>query len=547
MDLTRALTQNQKLKQSAMSIAKVSIEGLINSESQRIKKFTQNAAGLYFDFTKSNLSCANLEDLMAIADKRSLLAKRKKMFEGSAINFTENRSVLHFALRNPERAWQANNNPIGTSILEAEKTASAFAQKIFDGTITAKNGKKFSAILHIGIGGSDLGPRLVYEALRPLGRKDAIQIRFCANVEPTDFLLATEGLDPATTLIVCVSKTFTTIETLTNFKIAREWLQDAIGAEDSEHLVAISASPEKAIPYGIKQDRIFGFEDWVGGRFSLWSAVGLSLEMAFGTELINQFHLGARQMDEHFETAPMAQNAPIFGGLISYWNHFYLGYQSRAIIPYASRLRLLPQFLQQLDMESNGKTMGVSGTPVKSSCPVVWGAEGTNAQHAFFQHLHQSPIITPVEFIVIGNDETEYNYSRQLTHANALAQAEALMRGKTLEEVIAEMKAQGKSASDIRNIAPHRVFSGNRPSTTILLPSLDAFSLGAYLAYSEHKTFVEGVLWGVNSFDQWGVELGKTIALEICNDITAGPGARRDKSTAILINKLRDAIAKSEI
>ena len=544
--MTRALTQNQKLKQSALNISRVSIENLLSTESQRTKKFVQSAAGIYFDFTKSNLSCANLEDLMSIADKKSLLAKRKKMFDGNPINFTENRAVLHFALRNAQRSWQANNLPISANILHAKKTASAFAQKIFDGTIKSKNGNRFSAILHIGIGGSDLGPRLVYEALRPIGNKDAIQIRFCANVEPTDFLLATEGLDPQSTLIVCVSKTFTTIETLTNFKLARDWLQNAIGPDDTEHLVAISASPERAIPFGIKPNRIFGFEDWVGGRFSLWSAVGLSLEMAFGTELIEQFHTGARQMDEHFETAPMTQNAPIFGGLISYWYHSYLGYQSRAIIPYAARLKLLPQFLQQLDMESNGKTIGINGTPVKSSCPIVWGAEGTNAQHAFFQHLHQSPIITPVEFIMIGEDSTKYANSTQLTHANALAQAEALMRGKPLADVISEMKAQSKSQSDIRNIAPHRVFSGNRPSTTILLPRLDAFSLGAFLAYCEHKTFVEGVLWGVNSFDQWGVELGKTIALEINADIDSGPSNRRDKSTAILINKLREAVANHE-
>lgn len=538
--LARALTQNQKLKQSALNIDKVSIEDLIKSENQRIKKFTFSAAGLYFDFTKSNLSCANLEDLMTIADKKSLLSKRKKMFDGGTINFTENRAVMHFALRNLKRDWVANEVSVSENIRRARADASAFANRIFDGSIKAKNGKTFSAILHIGIGGSDLGPRLIYEALRPIGKKDAIQIRFCANVEPTDFLLATEGLDPHTTLIVCVSKTFTTIETLTNFKLAREWLQAAIGADDKDHLVAISAAPEKAIPYGIDENRIFGFEDWVGGRYSLWSSVGLSLEMAFGKEVIDQLHLGAMHMDEHFETAPMTQNAPIFGGLMSYWYHSYLGYQSRAIIPYAARLRLLPQFLQQLDMESNGKTTGINGTPVKSSCPIVWGAEGTNAQHAFFQHLHQSPIVTPIEFVLIGDSQTPYDVSNRLTHANALAQAEALMRGKSLDAVIAHMKGQGKSSGEIGLIAPHRVFSGNRPSTTILLPKLDAYSFGAYLSYCEHKTFVEGVLWGINSFDQWGVELGKTIALEIDADIENGPSSRRDKSTAIIINKLRE-------
>lgn len=534
-----AKTFHQKLKQTAGKIGAISIEELINKEQNRSSKFNFEVAGISFDFTKSNLPLSHLDDIYSLADKCKLLSKRKSMFAGDTINFTEDRAVLHFALRNPQRKWNAMGVALEDKISNAKTRASAFADKIHNGSIKSKSGQKFEAIIHIGIGGSDLGPRLVYEALKPFGHKGPI-VRFCANVEPTEFMNATDGLNPKTTLIVCVSKTFTTIETLTNFQMARDWLQAEIGSDDKDHLVAISAAPEKAVSYGVMPERIFGFEDWVGGRFSLWSSVGLTLEMAFGSALIDKMHEGAKQMDDHFETAPLGKNLPIFAGLISYWNHNYLEYSSRATIPYAVRLKLLPQFLQQLDMESNGKSVGIKGEAVKSSCPIVWGAEGTNAQHAFFQHLHQSPIITPIEFLLVADDGTKFHASTRLTHANALAQAEALMRGKSIEVVKAEMAAQGKSAKEIAKIAPHRVFSGNRPSTTILMPKLDAFSLGALLAFYEHRTFVEGVLWGVNSFDQWGVELGKGIAIEIDTDLANGPSNRRDNSTAKMIEKLRN-------
>lgn len=514
------------------------VENLINSEAERAKKLFLELGGVLFDYQKTDMSLSALDGLTKYSKSAKLLEKRDAMFSGNAINFTENRAVMHFALRNPKRAWSAKDKSLGQSIENAQEIASSFAQKIFDGSIKANNGNKFSAILHIGIGGSDLGPRLVYESLRPLHHSGP-DIRFCANIEPTEFEYAIRGLDASTTLIVCVSKTFTTIETLTNLKLARDWIRNSIGENDANHLVAISAAPDKAIAHGISEDRVFGFEEWVGGRFSLWSSVGLSLEMAFGRDLIARLRKGARIMDEHFETAPIEENIPIIGGLNAVWNSVFKKYQSRAIIPYSTRLKLLPQFLQQLDMESNGKAVGANNEDIIISGPVVWGAEGTNAQHAFFQHLHQSPIVTPLEFILILDDGLQHKDSLRLTLANALAQSEALMRGKTLEAVKEEMKAVGKSAAEIEKIAPHRVFKGNRPSINIVLRDLSPENLGILLSYYEHRCFVEGVLYGVNSFDQWGVELGKVIALEINEDLKNGASPKRDKATAKLIEFFR--------
>ncbi len=530
-----SLTISNELKTSAKS---QKIEALINSEPKRLSNFCKEIGDLVFDFSKSNISQSQLDMMIDFAKSKKVEEIRAKMFDGDAINLTENRAVLHFALRNPKREWNAKGAPQSEKMRQDMEIASSFAQKIYDGSIKTKYGAPFKNIIHIGIGGSDLGPRLVYEALKPFNHNGP-QIRFCANIEPTEFRYAIDGLDPKETLVVCVSKTFTTIETLTNLNLAREWLQAGIGKDDMAHLVAISAAPDKAMAQGFAQDRIFGFEEWVGGRYSLWSSVGLSLEMAFGRKFMEELRDGARLMDEHFESAPIAENIPFLGGLIGYWNRAVLDYESRAIIPYAARLKLLPQFLQQLDMESNGKAVSRDGGDVKYSGPVVWGAEGTNAQHAFFQHLHQSPIVTPLEFILILDDGLEYDASRQLTLANALAQSEGLMRGKSLEAVSQEMRAKGASEEEIKNIAPHRVFSGNRPNIVTLLQKLDAFNFGALLAFYEHRCFVEGILFDINSYDQWGVELGKVIALEINQDIENGPSEKRDLATKNLIEIIR--------
>lgn len=524
-----------KLEQLAPDAKTRNIEELFNTGT-RLEKLCLQFGEAYFDFSKSQLSETELDELIAFAKAKNVGERIKAMFNGDAINFTENRAVLHVALRNHERDWSAKGES-ATDYKDVMARASSFAQKVFNGSVKAKNGKPFSAILHIGIGGSDLGPRMAYEALKPLEPTGPI-LRFCANVEPTEFAQAVSGIDPETTLIVCVSKTFTTIETLTNFALAREWLQVAIGTDDKEHLVAISSAPDKAMQYGVLEDRIFGFDEWVGGRYSMWSTVGLSLEMSLGSDVAKALLDGAKAMDEHFETTDFAKNIPLLGGLIGYWNHTYLGYTTRAIIPYAARMKLLPQFLQQLDMESNGKGIDRNNNPIKVSGPVVWGAEGTNAQHAFFQHLHQSPQVTPVEFILIKDGGTQYTASNQLTLANALAQSEALMRGKSLEQVKEDMQKAGKNTQEIEKIAPHRIFTGNRPNISVILPKLGAYELGALIAFYEHRTFIEGLLWDINSFDQWGVELGKVIALEINDDLSNGASEKRDPSTANLIRIL---------
>ena len=496
------------------------------------------AKGLHFDFSRAKLSQADLDALLSHAKALGLEQARTDLFAGKPINSTEDRAVMHMALRQPKRDFYAKGEAISEAVRSGKAAATRFALGVRAGTTTAKDGRPFKAIVHLGIGGSDLGPRLVYEALAPTQGTD-IKLRFAANIEPGELAAALVGLDPRETLILCVSKTFTTIETLENLKAARAWLQAGIGADDSAHLVAISAAPAKTAQAGFAPDRVFDFKEWVGGRFSLWSAVGLSCEIALGPEVIEQMHAGAASMDTLFETTEFAKNPVILAGLIGWWNRTCLGYKSRAVIPYAKRLRLLPQFLQQLEMESNGKSVGLDGQAVATSGPVVWGAEGTNAQHAFFQHLHQSPDVTPVEFIALAKDHENAPERTRMTLANALAQAEALTHGKSLADVTASMRQAGASPEAIEALAPHRVFSGNRPSSFVLMDQLSAFNFGAYLAFCEHRTFVEGKLWGVNSFDQWGVELGKVIASEIDQDLRVGASPQRDPSSVAMIERIR--------
>lgn len=514
------------------------IARLLCEEPDRLARFQVEQGGVFFDFSRAQVSSSDLDALLAHAETTGLSDAIKALFNGEPINATEDRAVMHMALRNPARDFFAKGEAISNDVRAGLKAATQFAQDVRAGKVTASDGRPFKSILHIGIGGSDLGPRLVYEALAPTSGTD-INLRFAANIEPGELAAALVGLDPRETLILCVSKTFTTLETLENLKAARTWLQGAIGPNDSAHLAAISAAPARTGALGFLSDRVFDFRDWVGGRFSLWSAVGLSTQIALSPEVIADMHAGAAAMDATFETTPFAQNPVVLAALIGWFNRSVLGYTSRAVIPYARRLRLLPQFLQQLEMESNGKTMGLDGKAVTSSGPVVWGAEGTNAQHAFFQHLHQSPDVTPVELIAIAKDDEGAPVRTRMTLANALAQAEVLTHGKTLDGVIETMKQAGASQAKIDEIAPHRVFAGNRPSSFILMDALTPYNLGAYLAFCEHRTFVEGKLWGINSFDQWGVELGKVIASEIDLDLQNGASKARDAASVALIDRIR--------
>jgi glucose-6-phosphate isomerase len=392
--------------------------------------------------------------------------------------------------------------------------------------------------VHVGIGGSDLGPRLVWEALKPLDAP--VTLRFAANVDGSDIAAALHGLEPAETLVVAVSKTFTTQETMANALAARDWLRGALGPGGDAHLVAVSANPEAVAAFGVSPERLFAFRDWVGGRFSVWSAVGLSCVIGLGPEAFEAFLDGAAAMDAHFLSAPFAANAPVLLALAQVFNRDGLGRGARAVIPYSRRLRLLPAFLQQLEMESNGKRVGMDGRPVaRATAPVVFGEPGTNGQHAFFQMLHQGTDVVPLEFIgVAHNDEGPPGAHAKLL-SNLLAQAEALMVGRSEADVRAELKGKGVSAADIEVLAPQRAFPGDRPSSLIMMDQLTPQALGALIALYEHKVLVEGVLWGVNSFDQWGVELGKVMAGRILPELEGGPRAAHDPSTGAWIERLK--------
>jgi glucose-6-phosphate isomerase len=414
-----------------------------------------------------------------------------------------------------------------------------YAYDIRSGAKRGATGKPFTAIVHIGIGGSDLGPRVVWDALRPLDPQ--IDLRFVANIDPRDMAEALTGLDPETTLVIVVSKTFTTQETLANADVAKAWLKKALpdGGYDQtfeQHLIGVTAAPGRAEEWGC--GRIFGFEDWVGGRYSLWSPVSLSCVIALGYDVFEAMLAGAAAMDDHFVSAPLEKNAPVLLALAQIWNVDGLHRPARTVAPYAHALRRLPAFLQQLEMESNGKRVHRDSSPVtRQTCPVVFGEPGTNGQHAFFQQIHQGPQVVPAEFVIVA--KTHEDAPESPLWSNALAQGQALMLGKTTAQARAELLASGADAAEADRLAAHKTFPGNRPSTAIVMERLTPETLGALLALYEHKTFAEGVIWDINSFDQWGVELGKVLAKAILKDVAAGgPSTDLDPSTAGLLTRL---------
>ena len=414
----------------------------------------------------------------------------------------------------------------------------AFADAVRSGVRKGAAGKPFRSLVHIGIGGSDFGPRLVWDAVKPLDPQ--IEVRFVANVDPADMAAALTGLDPAETLVVVVSKTFTTQETMTNAETARAWLRAALGRAADAQLVAVSAAPDIAQAFGVPADQVFGFRDWVGGRYSVWSAVGLSCVIGLGPAVFERLLAGAAAMDDHFRSAALEVNAPALLALAHVFNRNGMGRPVRAVVPYAQRLHLLPTFLQQLEMESNGKRVDARGRPVAhATAQAVFGDAGTNVQHAFFQMMHQGTDIIPIDIIAVRQASEGDPAAQTILLANAIAQAEALMVGRAEAEVRIELQAKGLPAAEIDTLAPQRTFPGDRPSAFILMDRLDPEALGALLALYEHKTFVEGVLWGIDSFDQWGVELGKTLATRVLAELKGGPAAPHDPSTAALIAKLK--------
>ncbi len=498
-----------------------------------------SAAGLELDLSKEPWSSTDFEVCLDLARACNVEAQRVRLFAGDAVNTSEGRAALHMALRAPKGSdFKAQGEPVSGEVEAMRARMATFAQAIRSGALKGATGKPFRTVLHIGIGGSDFGPRLVWEALRPV--RPTIEVRFVANVDPADMTLALQGLDPAETLVVVVSKTFTTQETMTNAYAARDWLRAALGQGADAQMVAVSAAPDVAQAFGVPEGHIFGFRDWVGGRYSVWSSVGLSCVIGLGPEAFEDLLAGAAAMDAHFESAPLSANAPVLLALAHVFNRNGLGRPVRAVVPYAQRLHLLPNFLQQLEMESNGKQVTAQGKPVeRSTAAAVFGDAGTNVQHAFFQLMHQGTDVIPVDFIAVRRASEGDPSAQTILLANVIAQAEALMVGRTEADVRVELTAKGLAAAEIDALAPQKTFPGDRPSAFILLDRLDPQRLGALLALYEHKTFVEGVLWGINSFDQWGVELGKTLASRVLGELQGGPAGPHDPSTAALIGKLR--------
>jgi glucose-6-phosphate isomerase len=510
------------LEAAARTDAAGRIEGHFAREPDRLQRLTLSAAGLTLDLSKQPWSLAGAETALALARAADLEGHRGRLFAGDEVNATEHRPALHMALRAPDgAAYKALSEPVSGEVEATRRKMQAFADDIRAGRIAGATGERFRAIVHIGIGGSDLGPKLVWEALKPLDAP--IDLRFAANIDGAAIAAALAGLDPAQTLVIVVSKTFTTEETLANGRAARAWLAAALGEDGAnQHLAAVSANVDGARAFGVAPERVFAFWDWVGGRYSLWSAVGLSTAIALGWEAFAGLLAGGAAMDAHFRDTPLAQSAPVMLALAHVFNRNGLSRPIRAVVPYAQRLALLPAFLQQLEMESNGKRVDAHGEPLtRGSASAVFGDAGTNGQHAFFQMLHQGTDVIPVDIVAVAKgDEGPPDHQVRLL-GNAIAQAEALMVGHA-------------NAAE-----PHRNFPGDRPTSFILLDRLTPATLGALIALYEHKVFVEGVLWGVDSFDQWGVELGKTLAKAVFAELQGGAAGKHDPSTQALIERLR--------
>jgi glucose-6-phosphate isomerase len=521
------------------------INRLFAADPGRAVRFTASFADLSLDFSKSSIDDTALEALFALAHTADLDGFRRRLFAGEPVNETEHRAAMHMALRAPADSGLKAIMPGGTqdaakmSAAERDKMQ-AFVTAIHNGELKGATGQTFTDVMTVGIGGSDLGPKVATEALT-IGRSDAkMRATFLSNVDGHAFLEATRTLDPARTLVLVASKTFTTLETSMNAAAARAWIVAALGESAvAAHFAALSTNLKAVAAFGMNPDRVFAFQDWVGGRYSLWSPVGLVIPLAAGWDKFQQLLDGAWAMDCHFRDAPWTGNLPILLGLAGIWNTNALGCATQCILAYDDRLRRLPAHFQQLEMESNGKHVMLSGEPTGwDTCPILFGEPGTNAQHSFMQLVHQGTRPVPVDFLIAANAEHNRPDAHRALAANAFAQAEALMRGHSEADIRTEMKAHGASQADIDAIAPHRVAVGERPSNTIIFNRLDPFSVGRLIALYEHKVAVQGCLWGIDSFDQWGVELGKQLASGILPELTPGSDKHgHDSSTAALIQR----------
>lgn len=538
-----------QVTERAKSAATIRIADLFGNEPGRMQALCVDAAGLSLDLSKQRIRLQDLSALLGFAQACGFQAQRDAMLRGDPVNTTENRAAAHTALRRPVTdTLVVDGCNLMPMVADSLHKMREFSRQIRDARRSGSDGRKITDVLNIGIGGSQLGPLLACQALREHA-SDGPDVHFLANIDPGSWQALRARLDPRTTLVIVASKSWRTAETTRNADAVRQWLLESgiATTELPRHLVGITAHPERARASGLADDSIFPFWDWVGGRFSLWSAIGLPLMLAIGPDAFDQMLDGARAMDEHFAGAAPERNAPLLLALTTLWNRLALPGASEAVIPYCDALSRLPAYLQQLQMESNGKSVDMDGHPVAlPTIPVIWGEAGTDAQHSFFQALHQGTAVHPVEFVIAVPAQPDAQRRDYALVANALAQAEALMRGRDLDTSRAELIASGVDESRAAALVAHRVHPGNRPSTTILLGELTPYSFGALIALYEHKTAALGWLWRINSFDQWGVELGKQLAdrMEACLLGDASPPSDMDPSTASLLQRLREMLAK---
>ena len=524
------------LERHYAAVERLHLRDQFADDPSRGETFTAEAVGLFLDYSKNRITPETLPLLFQLAEERDLAGRRAAMFRGDHINVSEDRAVLHTALRLPRDATlEVDGKDVVAEVHATLDRMGVFAEQVRSGAWKGYTGKRIKNIVNVGIGGSDLGPVMAYEALKHYSQRD-LTFRFVSNVDATDFAEATLDLDPEETLFIIASKTFGTLETMTNAATARAWTLAALkdDAAVARHFVAVSTNAQRVEAFGIDTANMFGFWDWVGGRYSMDSAIGLSTMLAIGPAGFADLLAGFHAMDEHFQTAPLEQNLPVLMGLLTVWYRDFFGVQTIGVMPYEQYLKRFPAYLQQLTMESNGKHVMLDGTHVDyDTGPVYWGEPGTNGQHSFYQLIHQGTMMIPVDLIGFGQSLNPIGEHHDILMSNVFAQAEALAFGKTEAEVLAEGTAP--------NVAPHRVMEGNRPTNTILADKLTPFQLGTLIALYEHSVFTQGVIWGIDSFDQWGVELGKALAVAIIPELEseAEPDLKHDSSTNALIRRYR--------
>jgi glucose-6-phosphate isomerase len=532
----------QALAKHREAVAGLHVRELFARDPARFSRMSHEACGLFVDFSKHRATDETMRLLFALAKQADVEGWREKMFAGEKINVTEGRAVLHVALRNrSNRPILVDGKDVMPEVNSVLAKMRAFTDRLRKGEWKGHTGKTITDVVNIGIGGSDLGPVMVTEALRPYSKRD-LRVHFVSNVDGTHIAETVRALDPERTLFIVASKTFTTQETLTNARAARAWLTGKLGAGDvavAKHFVALSTNAKEVAAFGIDTENMFPFWDWVGGRYSLWSAIGLSIACSIGMDSFDDLLAGAHEMDEHFRSAPAEKNIPIIMGMLGLWYANFFGAETHAILPYDQYLHRFPAYFQQGDMESNGKRVDRTGRPITdySTGPVIWGEPGTNGQHAFYQLIHQGTRLIPCDFIAPVETHNPIDKQHDILLANFFAQTEALMRGKTEAEARAELEASNMPKDRIDALVPHKAFPGNRPTTSILVQKITPRTLGSLVAAYEHKIFVQGIVWNINSFDQWGVELGKQLASKILPELeSSGAVTTHDASTNGLID-----------